>query len=74
MIEKCREHDDCPFFLFIGLMKAFHSTPRMAMWAELEKYGVPPNMLNVLRYFHEGMVAEVHTGDVITDNLRQRMA
>ena len=52
LVEKSREHDGSLFVLFVDLRKAYDSIPREAMWGVLEKYGVPPNMLSVVRSFH----------------------
>ena len=68
MVEKCREHNDSLFVLFVDLQKAYDSIPRMALWTVLERYGVPPTMLSVIRSFHDNMLAEVRIGDVITDS------
>ena len=69
MVEKCREHDDALFVLFVDLRKAYDSVPRTAMWAVLEKYGIPPIMLSVIRSLHEGMLAEVRVGEATTDSI-----
>ena len=55
LVEKCREHDDSLFILFVDLQKAYDSVPRQALWCVLEKYGAPPSMLSVIRSFHEGI-------------------
>lgn len=54
MIEKCREQN------------AYNSVPRLCMWNVLEKYGIPPNMLSVIRSFHKNMLAKVQVGEVTT--------
>jgi len=43
--------------LFVDLKKVYDSAPRGALWAILEKCGVPPKMLDVIRSFLEGMYA-----------------
>ena len=69
MIEKAGEHGDTLFILFVDLQKAYNSVPRQASWQVLEKWGVPPTMLQVIRSFHEGMQAEVRIGNTITDSI-----
>ena len=32
LLEKCREHDDALFVLFIDLKNAYDSVPRDALW------------------------------------------
>ena len=74
---KSKEHDDSLCVLFGDLRKAYDSVPREAMWGVLEKYGVPTNMLSVVRSFYEDMTAVVRvrdstTSDIeITNGLRQ---
>ena len=67
LIEKTREHADSLFTLFVDLKKAYDSIPRQALWHLLEKYGVPPVMLSLIKSLHEGMNAVVRVGDSITD-------
>ena len=51
--------------VFVDLTKAFDTVPRSALWIILEKLGVPPKMLSVIRSLHEGMLAQVvHCGKV----------
>jgi len=57
LMEKTWEHGDQLFLLFVELKKVYDSVPRNALWIILEKYGVPPRMLGIIRSFHEGMCA-----------------
>ena len=59
LMEKTREHEDSLFTLFVDLRKAYNSVPRQALWRVLERCGVPPKMLSIVKSFHEGMQAEV---------------
>ena len=68
LLEKCREHDDALFVLFIDLKTAYDSMPRDALWGVLRKCGVPPTMLSVIRSFHDGMLAQVRVGGDLTTN------
>ena len=38
----------------------------------LEKYGVPPTLLSVVRSFHEGMRASVHVRGNLSDSFEVR--
>ena len=58
-MKKAREHNCLLFTLFIDLKKAYDSVPRAILWQVLEKYGVPLNLLPVVRSFHEDMRASV---------------
>ena len=69
LVEKCREHDDVLFMLFVDLRKAYDSVPRSALWKVLEKCGVPPVMLSIIQSIHDGMQAEVRVGDITTDSI-----
>jgi len=50
--------------MFIDLKKAYDSEPRETLWTVLEKCGVPPTMLSIIRSFHEGMQAGVRVGSL----------
>ena len=67
LVEKAREHGESLYVLFVDLRKAYDSVLRQALWKVLEKYGVPEEMLNVVKSFYEGMHAEVRVGSTVTD-------
>ena len=67
-MEKAREHDDVLFILLVDLKKVCDSVPRSALWKVLEKVGVPPTMLQIIRSFHDGMKAEVRVESSSTDS------
>ena len=77
LIEKAIEHESDFYILFVDLKKAYDSVSRPALWLVLEKLGVPPKMLVVIKALHEGMSALVRVGrDVsgeieINNGLRQ---
>ena len=48
---------------FIDLQKTHDSVDRKLLWLALVRFGVPDNMLTVIRRFHEGMRARVRTDD-----------
>ena len=62
LVEKSREHDAPLFVLFVDLRKAYDTVPRQALWHVLEKYGIPPIMLSIIKSFYEGMTAVVKVG------------
>ena len=68
-MEKAREHDDVLFILLVDLKKVCDSVPRSALWKVLEKVGVPPTMLQIIRSFHDGMKAEVRVESSSTDSI-----
>ena len=72
LVEKCCEHDDSLFMLFIDLKKAYDSVPRSALWRVLDKCGVPPTMLSIIQSFHDDMQAEVRVGDTTTEQIAVR--
>ena len=69
LVEKSREHDDPLYSLFVDLKKAYDSVPRKALWCVLEKYGVPPTMVSVIRFFHQDMTAVVRVGNDLTEDI-----
>ena len=77
LVEKSVEHNTTTYMLFIDLRKAYDSVPRQALWHCLEKYGIPPRMINIIRSFHEGMKSSVsvngeHTSEFeVRNGLRQ---
>lgn len=77
LTKKSREHNSPLFILFVDLKKAYDSVPRRALCSVLEKYGVPPVMLSLIRSLHDGMKAVVRVGDSttyeieVTNGLRQ---
>ena len=72
LVEKAREHNSLLFTLFIDLKKAYDSVPRAALWQVLEKYGVPPTMLSIVRSFHDGMKASVRVKGNFSDSFEVR--
>ena len=67
LLEKAREHQDDLFTLFVDLRKACDSVPRKALWRVLERCGVPPRKLRIVKSFHEGMEAEVRVGASLSE-------
>ena len=67
-VEKSREHNDTLYMLFVDLKKAYDSVARRALWKIMEKCGVPPRMLKIVKSFHKGMHAEMRVGSQITEN------
>ena len=53
-----------PLFLcFINLQKAYDSVDRTLLWQVLARFGVPPQMIEVIRHFHGEMKACVRNDD-----------
>ena len=77
LMEKTKEHRSKLFMLFVDLRKAYDSVPRQALWLVLQKYGIPPVLVNLIKSLHEGMTAEVRVGGAtspgiqVTNGLRQ---
>ena len=72
LVEKAREHNQSLYMLFVDLMKEYDSVPRQALWKVLEKCGVPPNLLRLVKSCHEGMCAEVRVGSTTTEEFEVR--
>lgn len=69
LVEKSIEHDTPLYVLFVDLKKAYDSVPRAALWQVLQKLGVPPTMLDVIRSLHDGMIAKVRVNGDLTDDI-----
>ena len=67
-----QQADDSLFTLFVDLRKAYNSVPRAALWQILERCGVPPRMLRIVKSVHEGMEAEVRVGTSLSDSFEVR--
>ena len=53
-----------PLFLcFIDLQKAYDSVDRTLLWQVIARFGVPPQMVEVIRQYHDGMEACVRSDD-----------
>ena len=52
LLEKAREHQDSLFTLFVDLRKAYNSVSGEDFWQVLEKCGMPPRLLRVVKSFH----------------------
>ena len=51
------------FMCFIDLQKAYDTVDRTLLWQVLTRIGVPPQMIAVIRNFHDGMRACVRSDD-----------
>ena len=51
------------YVCFIDLTKAYDSVDRALLWTVLARFGVPQNMISVIRQFHDGMRACVRLDD-----------
>ena len=51
------------YVCFIDLIKAYDSNDRTLLWTALARFGVPQNMISVIRQFHGGMRACVQLDD-----------
>lgn len=60
------QHRDL-YMCFVDLEKAFDRVPRSALWTVLEKYGCPVKFVNLVRQFHEGMMARVRHDNGFTE-------
>ena len=63
-LQELRRKARVPLFLcFIDLQKAYDSVDRTLLWQVLARFGVPPQMIEVIRQFHDGMGACVRNDD-----------
>ena len=73
LLEKSREQNKDIFMAFIDLSKAFDTVNRELLWRLLEKLGIPPTFLAILRDFHDGMTARVQAGGALSDPFEVNM-
>ena len=57
--EKCREQNLALYMVFVDLTKAFDTISRYGLWQILRKIGCPDLVVDIIRSFHEGMLARV---------------
>ena len=57
-------------FLWIWIWN--DSVQREVLWRVMEKCGVPPKLLSIIKYLHEGMWADVWVGSMTTECLDVR--
>ena len=53
------------YVCFIDLTKAYDSVGRTLLWTVLVRFGVPQNMISVIRQFNDGMRACVRLDDMV---------
>jgi hypothetical protein len=57
--EKCQEQHVCLYTTFVDLTKAFDTVSRDGLWRSMSKFGCPPEFIEMVKQFHEGMQARV---------------
>ena len=57
--EKCREQNLDLYMVFVDLTKAFDTISRDGLWQILRNIGCPELFVDIIRSFHEGLVARV---------------
>jgi hypothetical protein len=75
--EKCQEQHVCLYTTFVDLTKAFDTVSRDGLWRIMSKFGCPPEFIEMVKQFHEGMQARVQdNGDssepfAVTNGVKQ---
>ena len=57
-MKKRREHSKETWILFLDLVKAFDRVPRELLWQLLEKFGVPPKLVRLLKALHNDVIVK----------------
>ena len=57
-MKKRREHSKETWILFLDLVKAFDRVPRELLWHLLEKFGVPPKLVRLLKALHKDVLVK----------------
>ena len=55
--------------MFVGLCKAYDSVPQAELWLALQKLGVPKDVVDLVKYFHEGMKARVRVDGELLEKI-----
>ena len=58
--EKAREQQKPLYLIFYDPEKAFDSVPRDAAWAVMKCFGLPDQIIAMLRALHDGMASTCH--------------
>ena len=58
-----REESTLLYMCFVDLDNAYDRVHRALLWTVLARFGVPPNMLAVIRDLHDRMRARIRTDD-----------
>lgn len=69
LFEKTIEPDSSFYTLFVDLKKSCDLVPRLVLWQVLERYGIPPTLIAIIKSLHEGMRAAVIGYDVTTNTI-----
>ena len=69
VVEKSWEHKAKAFLVFIDLRKAYDSVPREALWVALRKLGVPDQLIDIIRSFHQNMKAQICLDDTLLEEI-----
>ena len=59
LTEKAIQHRAKKFLVFLDLKKAYDSVPREGLWTTLEKLGIPEELIDIVRSFHDNMKARI---------------
>ena len=57
--EKCQEQNCELYTTFVDLTKAFDTVSRQGLWRIMSKFGCPDKFIQMVRQFHDGMMARV---------------
>ena len=57
--EKSMEQHQDLYMTFVDLTKAFDTVSRDGLWKIMSKFGCPDKFVNMVRQFHDGMMARV---------------
>ena len=57
--EKCLEQNTQLYMTFVDLTKAFDTVSREGLWKIMDKFGCPPVFIEMVKQFHESMLAMI---------------
>jgi hypothetical protein len=59
VLRKLKEHGQSCWLLLLDCIKAFDRVPRELLWPLMEKLGVPPTLVAVLKALHAKVIDHV---------------
>lgn len=66
--EKCIEHNQSLYVVFVDFTKAFDTVGRTGLWQLLRKYGCPEKFTRMIESLHTGMTAKIKEAGETSDS------
>ena len=66
-MKKRREHSKETWILFLDLVKAFDRVPRELLWQVLDRFGLPPKMISIIKALHKNINVKFTVDDITNE-------